>query len=203
MPGSFSSLRRSHALMVMSGPIPAGSPDVSARGFAIRQRFSIIAAPRNDIRSSRLRVPPAGTISTLPRIFRQTSFPGSLFSWAYQPWSGPLRTTQPSPRPVLSVRAGQMANRRVVEQLTKRRRYVGRGLGHGLLYCCVLHRLEECIRLGAGLYAGAQRLGFLFSCFDGVRCGPPRDDQHDRLHLVREALGVWLFVATFFLHGLH
>src|SRR6476659_7874886 len=32
--------------MVISGPIPAGSPDVSARGLAMHQRYSIIAALR-------------------------------------------------------------------------------------------------------------------------------------------------------------
>src|SRR5579864_6739214 len=36
--------------MVMSGPIPAGSPDVSAIGFAIRQRYSIIADLRHSCR---------------------------------------------------------------------------------------------------------------------------------------------------------
>src|SRR4030088_566565 len=36
--------------MVISGPIPAGSPDVSARGFAMRQRHSIIAALRMSCR---------------------------------------------------------------------------------------------------------------------------------------------------------
>src|SRR3954466_13072503 len=36
--------------MVMSGPIPAGSPDVSARGLAMRQRYSIIAALRTSCR---------------------------------------------------------------------------------------------------------------------------------------------------------
>src|ERR1700726_2045801 len=36
--------------MVMSGPIPAGSPEVSARGLAMRQRYSIIAALRHSCR---------------------------------------------------------------------------------------------------------------------------------------------------------
>jgi len=61
---------------------------------------------RHDIRSSRLRGLPAGTISTLPRIFRNTSFPGFLSFSVYRRWSGPFRTTQPSPRPALSARAG-------------------------------------------------------------------------------------------------
>src|SRR5437899_12365822 len=36
--------------MVISGPIPAGSPDVSARGLAMRQRYSTIAALRTSCR---------------------------------------------------------------------------------------------------------------------------------------------------------
>src|SRR4029077_4504117 len=36
--------------MAMSGPIPAGSPDVSASGFAMHQRYSIIAALRDSCR---------------------------------------------------------------------------------------------------------------------------------------------------------
>jgi len=92
-----------------------------------------------------------------------------------------------------------MADRSAVEDLTKRRGYVGRGLDHGLLYRRVLHRLEERVRLGAGLHTGAQGLGLLFSCFDGVGRRSSRDDQHDRLHLIFEALGIRLLVTGFFL----
>jgi len=94
-----------------------------------------------------------------------------------------------------------MADRSAVEDLTKRRGYVGRGLDHGLLYRRVLHRLEERVRLGAGLHAGAQGLGLLFSGLDGVGRGSSRDDQHDRLHLIFEALGIRLLVTGLFLDG--
>src|SRR5271169_1169849 len=92
-----------------------------------------------------------------------------------------------------------MADRRAVEHLAKRGRDVGRGLGHDLAYRSVWHRLEERVRFGAGLYARAESLSLLFSGFDGLGRRPPRDDQHDRLHLVLEALGGLFFVAALLL----
>src|ERR1700690_3987935 len=107
----------------------------------------------NDIRSSRLCVLPAGTISTSPRIFRRID--GGRVPSAQHNHLHPL---------LGHLGRGQMADRSAVEQFTKRRGYVGRGLGYGISYRGVLHRFEERIGLDAGLYASAQSLGLLFSC---------------------------------------
>jgi hypothetical protein len=51
-------------------------------------------------------------------------------------------------------------------------RYVGRGLGHGFAYRGILHRLEEHVRLVAGLYPAAQGFGFLASRLDSGGADP-------------------------------
>ena len=153
---------------VMSGPIPAGSPDVSARGFAMHQRYSIIAALRTFLQI-RFRLRLVFLCEHLVAdflLFRRVD-------------GGRLPAAQRHHLHALlcHLGRGQMTDRSLVEQFAKRGRYVGGGLGHGFAYRGILHRLEYAIGLVAALHAVAQGFGFLAPFLDDAaarsRAGRP------------------------------
>src|SRR5712671_5952177 len=75
----------------------------------------------NDIRSSQLRGLPAGTISTLPRIFRHTSFPGYLSFRCIAGGQIPSAQRNHLRALLCLLGQGQMADRSAIEHFTKRR----------------------------------------------------------------------------------
>src|ERR1700676_120784 len=130
----------------------------------------------NDIRSSQLRGLPAGTISTLPRIFRHTSFPGYL-SFRFIDGGRVPSAQRNHLYPLLCLLGGGSNGRPECHRARyEAKGYVGRGFDNGFLYGRVLHRLEERLRFGPGLDGSAQSLGLLFSCFDGVGRRSSLDD---------------------------
>ena len=167
----------------------------------MRQRYSIIATSGTAFDHRRS----ANVLQVRFRLrlvfFGQTSCREFLSSSACRPWSGSVRTAQPSPRPVWSPRAGSNGRSECCRAL----REAKRGMSAEVLVT-VSRIAAFCIDLKKALASSqvciraAQGLGLLLSCFDGIGRRSARHDQHDRLHLVFETLGVgFLLVATFFL----
>src|SRR6185437_13948005 len=192
----------------MSGPMPAGSPRVSARG------KSLIAASlrffaRTFIRVRIFRASPAIFNHRALADFVQIGLRRRLvflrkhlfthFLSLRRVDGGRLAAAQRHHFDTLlgHLRRGQVADRGIVEQLAQVRRNVGGGPDHHFADRGIRHRLEILVGLLAGFHAAAQGLGILLPQLDRAWRGPVRHDQHDRLHPVFERVGLLRIVAAF------
>src|SRR5437016_6944356 len=141
--------------MAISGPIPAGSPKVSASGFAMSATFDHRGSA--DFLQVRFR---------LRLIFLDKHLVADFFLLRRVDGGWLSRAQRHHFHALLGhLGRSEMPDRSLVEQFAKNLRYVGRGFGHAVADRGVLHALEERIGVLTGLHAAAQRFGLLLPGF--------------------------------------
>src|SRR6516165_10213549 len=195
--------------MAMSGPIPAGSPSVSASGLTVTfRRSSIEAFTLYGLRSIGTGVFDHGRFADFLQVgigCGRVFFGIHLLADFPLLWRIDGRGLPRAKRHHLDTLLGhlwgrQVTDRGIIEHLPQIRRQIGGGLDHGFADRSIGQRLEISVRLIAALYAVAQAFGLLLPQLERARRGTVRNDQHNRLHPVFESVGLLLRLAAFGLY---